>query len=161
MNSTSESILKPFALWFPELIQISYSLPKWRISCSLSGHIGPPSHVCMLTLDDWVCREHVVQSLLHTCLFWCPLLDPQLTAYHSNTGVHIIAMFRFRLVYFTCKLPLPWNSTSEEKLSHPVSNWENTLSCHFRVSVAELRCKSYDRRSQNQGFSLPFWASIT
>ena len=24
--------------------------------------------------------------------FWCPFLDPHLTTYHSNIGVHILAM---------------------------------------------------------------------
>ena len=36
--------------------------------------------------------EHVIMCLLNTSLFWCPFLDPHLTTYHSNIGVHIIAM---------------------------------------------------------------------
>ena len=37
--NTSKHAHSHFALWFLELIWISYSFTKWRFSSSLSGHI--------------------------------------------------------------------------------------------------------------------------
>lgn len=46
-------------------------LSKWRFLCWLSGHIGGPSQFYILLNLEWLSYlEHVVQSLLDTCVFF-------------------------------------------------------------------------------------------
>ena len=59
-------------------------------------HMGPPT---MLLSLEWLAYfKHVVQSLSSTWSFWCPLLVPHLTTYHSTTSVHCCYV-EFRHVY--------------------------------------------------------------
>jgi hypothetical protein len=65
----SESRLCPysFASWFLELIWISYSLSKWRLLCSLSGHTSP-SNYHSWAYSQITIVEHVVQFYLNTLM---------------------------------------------------------------------------------------------
>ena len=59
-------------------------LSKWRILCSLNGHISPPL-LCWLLNLEWIsCFEHVVQSLWNTYLLGNLFSEAHLTIYHSN-----------------------------------------------------------------------------
>ena len=59
------------------LIKLSYSPPPPNI---LHKQLG---------LERLARFEHVVQSLLYTCPFWCLLLDSHLTPYLSNVCVQL------------------------------------------------------------------------
>ena len=57
------------AIFLEILIWISYSLPKWRFSCSLSGHTDCPQFYWLLNLEWPSYFEHAIQYLLNTCLY--------------------------------------------------------------------------------------------
>ena len=63
-------IMHAFVSWFLKLIWISYTQLKYIFSCTLSGHMGPPT---MLTssLSWWGYFEHVVQYLMDTWCIFC------------------------------------------------------------------------------------------
>ena len=47
-----------------------------------------PSTILTILNLEWVTYfEHVLRSLLHTCLFGCMFMGPHLTTHHSNEGI--------------------------------------------------------------------------
>jgi hypothetical protein len=68
---------------------------KLKILVLIKWSYSSPQSRWLLNLEKLANFEHVVQSLLTTCLFWCPSLNSHLnhTVYHSNTSVETIAMF--------------------------------------------------------------------
>ena len=48
---------------------MSYVISKSRFSLLLNGHIGPLEIMLMIQLTMVYKFEHIVQSLLNTCLF--------------------------------------------------------------------------------------------
>ena len=80
--------------WFLDLIQISYSLPKWRLFlCSSSGHIGPLNQVDSIWLAY---LEHVIQSLWNACFFniWSWMQARSSTQLHYPTKFIILKVIQ-------------------------------------------------------------------
>ena len=74
------------------LFVIKVTIKLW---CSLDGHLGPPPSLIMLTIEPRMVLEcifeHVVQSLLNTCLLGL-FLDLCNITYYLNTNVSIIVV---------------------------------------------------------------------
>ena len=74
-----------------EIVWISYSLSKWRFSCSSKWLCSPSPLTIVLTIEAIMVVVFGACSLVSFKLvsFWYPFLELQLTTYHSNISVQI------------------------------------------------------------------------
>ena len=114
---------------------------KWRLLCSLSGHIGPP---IMLAIEPRMISnfEHVIQSLLNIC-FFCLFLHSQLTTYYANLSLQIIAVLDLGTstlfipnLCFGCAGSMYYTRNArchEDLIFSPLTGWFDHSVCHWSV----------------------------
>ena len=84
--------------WFLELVWISYSISKWRFSCSLNNHICPRIYVDV-ELKMVIIFEACSSISFKHMNFWYMFLESHQSTYHSHMVVLIRKVFEGCLPY--------------------------------------------------------------